>query len=36
MLTKNINFKNFSIKSNTLSVKRNFKLLLRQNLELIN
>ena len=35
MLTKNINFKNFSIKSNTLSVKRNFKLLLRQNLELI-
>ena len=36
MLTKNINFQNFSIKSNTLRVKKNFKLLLRQNLELIN
>jgi len=35
MLTKNINFKNFSIKSNTLSVKKKFKLLLGQNLELI-
>ena len=36
MLTKNINFKNFLIKSNALSVKKKFKLLLRENLELIN
>ena len=36
MLTRNINFKNFSIKSNTLKVKKSFKILLRQNLELIN
>ena len=36
MFTKNINFKNFSIKSNTLSVKKKIKLLLGQNLELIN
>ena len=36
MLTKNINFKNFSIKSNTLKVKKNFKILLKQNLKIIN
>ena len=36
MLTRNINFKNFSIKSNTLKVKKSFKILLKQNLELIN
>ena len=36
MLTKNINFKNFLIKSNSLKVNKNLKLLLRQNLNLIN
>ncbi len=36
MLTRNINFKNFSIKSNTLKVKKSFKILLKQNLELLN
>ena len=36
MLTKNINFKNFSIKSNTSKVKKNFQILLKQNLKLIN
>ena len=36
MLTRNINFKNFSIKSKTLKVKKSFKILLKQNQELIN
>ncbi len=36
MLTKNINFKNFIIKSNTLKVKKDFDKLLEQNLGIIN
>ena len=36
MLTKNINFKNFLIKSNTSKARKSFKILLRQNLNLIN
>ena len=36
MLTKNINFKNFLIKSNASKARKSFKILLRQNLNLIN